>query len=122
MAAKIVLPLFSYVHLFLLVASLCACSKKPDIKSEVARLEKTFSATDTNTLMGAALSAIHKDDYAGGIIALDNAKHVPGMSAEQLMSVQSTMQAITADLVARAARGDATAQAQLAAIERSRSQ
>jgi hypothetical protein len=44
------------------------------------------------------------------------------MTADQLMAVQQTLEAITADLVARAARGDAKAQADLAAIERSRSQ
>jgi len=44
------------------------------------------------------------------------------MTSEQLISVQRAMDAVTAGLVTRAARGDAKAQADLAAIERSRSQ
>jgi hypothetical protein len=108
--------------LFVILLTLSACNKKADVKAEATRLEAAFSKSGSNDFMGVALSAIRKEDYVDGVIALESAKRIPGMTAEQLISVQNTTQAIISDLVARAARGDAKAQADLAAIERSRSQ
>jgi hypothetical protein len=108
--------------LFVILLTLSACSKKADVKAEVIRLEESFSKSSSNDFMGVAFSAIRKEDYVDGVIALESAKRIPGMTAEQLISVQNTTRAIISDLVARAARGDAKAQADLAAIERSRSQ
>src|SRR5205085_8517696 len=66
------------------------CSKKPDVKENVSGLEKAFPAavvpispqpvetgptpaprtSDPNTYVSLALSAVHTNDYAGGVIAL----------------------------------------------------
>ena len=72
--------------------------------------------------MGVALNAITTDDYAVALMALQNAKRMPGMTVDQLMAVQNAMQAMTSELLARADKGDPKAQAALAAVERSRSQ
>jgi hypothetical protein len=101
---------------------LTGCAKKTDVKTELNHLEQAFSAANTNDPIALAVTAIRKEDYATGVITLDNLKRVPGMTSEQLISVQRAMEAVTAGLVTRAARGDAKAQADLAAIERSRSQ
>ena len=106
----------------ILAAFIPACSKKPDVKTELNHLEQAFPDSKSNDFIGVALTAIRKADYAEGVIALDSVKRVPGVTAAQLMTIQNAMQAITTDLLARAARGEAQAQVALAAIERSRSQ
>ena len=62
------------------------------------------------------------DDYAGSVIALQTAQKGRGVNAEQLMAIERAKQAMTASLVDRAARGDEKAKAELARIERTRSQ
>jgi hypothetical protein len=131
--------------LFLLVAVTlalmsAACGKKADVQASTAELEKAFQAPtatappparpvtlspSTRTaqdLVQAALASAKSDDYANGVIALQDAQHKPGVTAEQLMAVQRTMQAMTTDLLNRADRGDKRALEQLKAIERTRSQ
>jgi hypothetical protein len=119
------------------------CSKKTDVKSQVSELEKAFPAAvpsaaviqpeqqvtppqsppgDPNAYVKAALSAVRADDYAGGVIALQTAETMHGVTAPQLMAIARTKQAMTADLISRADRGDAKAKADLAAIEKTRSQ
>jgi len=102
--------------------ALSGCSKKAQADSRVAELEKAFAKAGANPLLDAALAAVRTNDYAGGVIVLETLKRTPGTSAEQLMAVHEAVQALTADLVARAAKGDANAQAALAAIEKARSQ
>jgi len=114
-----------------------ACSRKPDVKSTVSELEKAFQApagvpaaaasapagaAEAHELVQTALAAARTDDFANGVLALQAARRQPGVSAEQLMVVQRTMQALTTDLANRAASGDEKALAQLKAIERTRSQ
>lgn len=124
----------------LMLVGLSACSKGPDVRTQVVELEKAFPAAatpapaqaageaphppsaDANALVNAALSAVRTNDYASGVIALQAVQRMPGVTAVQLMTIERTMQAMTADLVSRAARGDAQAKAELAAIERTRSQ
>lgn len=122
---------------------LSGCSKSADVKSQISELEKSFQdpslaaqaasesaaagrspdrPSDARAYVNFALSAVHSNDFAGGVIALQAAQHAPGVTAAQLAAVENAKQAITADLVARADRGDAKAKAQLAAIERTRSQ
>lgn len=108
--------------LLMLLLGANGCGKQPDAKAEAAQLEKTFATANTNPLVLRATAAIREGDYAAGVIALEAVKQTPGMSAEQLMAVQRASLSVTEDLTARAARGDAKAQAALAAIERSRSQ
>jgi len=120
------------------------CRKKPDVRQSVSELEKAFPAaapalaspstqpqnpvpgptpaSDPNADISRALAAVRNHDYAGGIIALQEVPQKPGMSAQQLMAVERAKQALTANLVARAAAGDSQAKAALAAIEKTRSQ
>ena len=138
------LSLFELYFSIAMVAVLLAvsgCSKKADVKSQTSELEKAFpdaaSATpapaetpapsqaqpvEANAYVKAALSAVNSDDYAGSVIALQNAQRARGVTAEQLMAIERTKQAMTGSLVERAAQGDAKAKADLARIERSRSQ
>ena len=123
-----------------MVFALTACSRKPDVKAETTELEKAFpaasisaqaqaqptaparTATDADTFVRAALSAVRTNDYAAGVIALQKIPQMPNVTPAQLMAAERAKQAITADLIARASRGDAKAQADLAAIEKTRSQ
>lgn len=118
-----------------------ACNNEPDLKLSTAELEKAFqspanapvdpaspstsvqnSQTEAHDLVKAALASARADDIASGVIALESAQRKPGVTAEQVMVVQRTMQTMTANLVKRAASGDKQALAQLKAIERTRSQ
>ena len=101
---------------------LSGCGRKLDVQVQADELEKAFQSDPSSSYVSLAISAARTNDYAVSVIALENARRVPGMTAEQLMAVQRTLESITADLVARADRGDARAQAELAAIEKSRSQ
>ena len=124
-----------------LLLTFAACTRKADIKSEMSELEKSFKITaavapiqpdhsassraqptDAEIWVSRAISAARTNDYAGGVIALQSAQSARGATAEQLMAVQRMMSAMTSDLAARAAKGDERAKADLAAIERTRSQ
>ncbi len=119
------------------------CRKKTALDSRISGLEKAFQnasapaavpnelsgtgmtaspPADAKACVNIALSAVQSNDFAGGVIALQMAQLMPRMTAEQHRAVYETMQAMTADLVARADKGDAKAKAQLARIERTRSQ
>jgi hypothetical protein len=121
--------------------ALPACGKKAAVKSQVTGFEKAFQVTvpqsgghfekpvfknalpaEANERVELALAAIRQNDYGAGVVALQTVQQVPRLSADQLAAVHSLMQAVTADLVERAGRGDREAKAQLAAIERTRSQ
>ena len=133
------LPALSTVLVVLLVV-LSGCRKKPDVPQSVSELEKAFpaavrapaqpgnlvpnlaAASDANADVTRALAAVRRDDYAAGIIALQEVPRKRGVSAEQLKAVERAKQAMTANLVVRAAAGDPEAKAALAAIERTRSQ
>ena len=118
-----------------------ACGKKAEVKTQVSELEKAFQTAapgtpvqaggpasnqaplaDANACVSLALSAVRTNDFAGGVITLQAVQRMPGLTSEQLMSLQTAMQAMTADLLVRASKGDAKAKADLAAIERTRSQ
>jgi len=123
--------------------ALNGCSKKADVKSQLSELERTFqdasvaapssgerplvdptasAPADANAYVNLALAAVRTNDFAEGVIALQTAQRMPMLTAEQHRAVYQAMQAMTADLVARADKGDAKAKADLAAIERTRSQ
>jgi hypothetical protein len=129
---------------------LTGCGKKADVQSRIAELEAAFpseaaapapAAAETavqpqaaapaalpevpagaNDLVKAAVAAARSDDYAGGVIALQAVQQQPGVTADQVMAVQRTKQAMIAALQQRAANGDRAALAQLKAIEKTRSQ
>lgn len=100
--------------------SLCACEKKADPATEAVQLEKKFS--ETNPFVTGAVSAMRTNDFPAAVLALENARTMPGISPEQSLALERAKQAMTADLLRRAESGDAKARADLAALERSRSQ
>jgi hypothetical protein len=126
-----------------IVFAVSGCGRKAAVNSQVSELEKAFQDTsaavpgrgqppladqtgnapaNAKAYVNLALSAVQSNDFAGGVIALQAAQQVPMITAEQHRAIYETMQAMTADLVARAEKGDTKAKAQLAAIERTRSQ
>jgi hypothetical protein len=119
-----------------LMFSVSGCSKRARVNSRATELERVFQDTNAASAADAtandpanarayvslALSAVQSNDYAGGVIALQQAQLLSTMTAEQHRAIYETMQAMTADLLARAEKGDAQAKAQLRAIERTRSQ
>ena len=125
--------------------ALSGCSKKPDVKASVSELEKAFPSaaattaetpqtapvppltanTSASAYVNAALSAARANDYVSGVMVLEEMQRkrgLQGVTPNQLMAVEQTKQAMIADLVARAERGDAKAKADLAAIEKTHSQ
>ena len=119
-----------------LLFSVNACSKKADVKSSVSELEQAFptptaaapaqpdpaAPVDANALVNQAVAAARANDYAGGVNALQAATRKPGVTADQVMSIQNAKRALVQELQNRAANGDQAAIAQLRAIERTRSQ
>ncbi len=130
-----------WIWLPLLALVWSGCGGKPELKTELSGLEKAFPAavsapqpvqpgappplvanSDANIYVQGALNAVRANDYAGGVVALDAVQRMPKVTQQQLMAVERAKQAINAELQARAARGDAKALADLAAIEKTRSQ
>jgi len=99
-----------------------ACSKKEPAHNQLSELEKAFPTQEQNVYVAAALSAVRSNDFVGAVMMLQSIQRTSGVSVQQRMAVQKAMLAIVADLTARADRGDPQAKADLAAIERSRSQ
>ena len=62
------------------------------------------------------------NDYIGGVIALQSAQRLPGVTHQQLIALENAKQAMTAELLIRAGRGDARAKADLAELEKTHSQ
>src|SRR5689334_6874729 len=83
-----------------------ACSKKADVKSNVADLERSLNApaqpatqpqpnaptpaavAEANALLKSAVVAVQANDYAHGVIALQAAQQKPGMTADQIATAQ----------------------------------
>jgi hypothetical protein len=112
-----------------LFLTLAGCGGKPEVKPALTDLETKFDPTATAAQDGTAgsyvkvaVEAVRQNDYAGGVLALQSVQKMPSMTPDQLKAVHAAMRTLTDDLVARAGRGDAKAQADLAVIERSRSQ
>ncbi len=119
--------------------ALSACGRNADAKTQVSELKKVFEPAqppvqterpasgqallaEANAYVSLALSAVRTNDYVGGVIALQAVQRMPGITSQQLMAVEGAMQAMTAELLVRASKGDAKALSDLAAIERTRSQ
>ena len=119
--------------------ALSACGRKADAKTQVSELKRVFETAqppvqterpasdqallaEANAYVSLALSAVRTNDYVGGVIALQAVQRMPGITSQQLMAVEGAMQAMTAELLVRASKGDAKARSDLAAIERTRSQ
>jgi hypothetical protein len=98
------------------------CSKDPSASEGIADLEKSLGKAAENPAIQIAIAAAKTNDLGMGVVALQEAKNAPGLTAEQLQTVEQTSQAIVQELLRRADAGDARAKADLQLIERSRSQ
>lgn len=116
-------PLPRLLSITLLLTIAVGCHKEPTPGEGVVQLEKTFpNGASENEAVRIAIAAAKTNDYAVGVVALQEAKRVPGLTADQLISVEQAAQAMTAELTRRADAGDAQAKASLEAIARTRSQ
>jgi len=106
----------------LMIALATGCSKGPSAAEGVANLEKSLGEATGNPAVQLAIAAAKTNDLGVGVVALQEAKRTPGLSAEQLQSVEQASQTIIQELLRRADAGDARAKADLQMIERSRSQ
>ena len=122
--------------------TLSGCGKKASVNKQVMELERAFPAAtnaasaqayesppapagvaaDPTAYVHFALAAVRTNGYAAGVIALQAAQHLPGLNHQQLIAMENAKQAMTAELLARASRGDARAKADLAALEKTHSQ
>lgn len=116
---RALLPILASIGLSLLLPG---CSRGPSAAEGIADLEKSLGKAIDNPAVQIAIAAARTNDLGMGVIALQEAKRSPGLTAEQLQSVEMTSQAIIQELVRRADAGDARAKAELQLIERSRSQ
>lgn len=98
------------------------CSRQPSASEGIANLEKSLGTAADNPAIQVAIAAARTNDLGMGVVALQQAKSAPGLTAEQLQTVEQTSQAIVQELLRRADAGDARAKADLQLIERSRSQ
>jgi hypothetical protein len=98
------------------------CGRAPNAEEGVKSLEQTFANPAAVPAIELAIAAVKTNDLGQGVVALQSAKQVPGLSPEQLQTVEETAQTLTQELLRRADAGDARAKADLELIERSRSQ
>ncbi len=109
--------------ILLLIGALCGCTNsEPTPEAGLQELQSAFPETSGNPALALALAAARTNDLGVGVVALQDVKRTEGLSAQQLQSVEQASQALTAELLRRAAAGDARARADLELIERSRSQ
>ncbi|MBN9689071.1 MAG: hypothetical protein J0M24_02440 [Verrucomicrobia bacterium] len=108
--------------LWVLAAVISGCGRAQNPEEGVKSLEQTFANPATVPAIELAIAAVKTNDLGQGVVALQTAKQIPGLSPEQLQTVEETAQALTQELLRRADAGDARAKADLELIERSRSQ
>ena len=108
------------------------CGKKAnEIQLQSAELEKAFPGVasvapartsqsaaggDPRAFVAAALSASRSNDSVTAVLMLQKAAEAPGVTPQQVMALQVARKAWVTDLMTRAARGDESAKAALAAI------
>ncbi len=100
----------------------CGCRRTPTPEEGISGLRQSFPDPSSVPAVQLAIAAVATNDLGQGVVALEAAKHQPGLSAEQLQSVEEAKQALTQRLLQRADSGDAQAKAELESIERTRSQ
>jgi hypothetical protein len=112
---------------------LCGCgSKTANVQTQTAVLEKAFPdlaaaapaqtdqtvpGGDPRAYVNGALSAVRSNDLATGVIMLKKAMRLPGMTVAQIQASQEARKAWMSDLTQRAAKGEESAKAALAAID-----
>jgi hypothetical protein len=114
------------------IVVLGGCGKKAaNIQLQSAELEKAFpglasvapartgqptTGGDPRAFVAAALLASRSNDHVTAVIMLQRAADSPGVTPQQVMTLQLARKAWVAELTTRAARGDESAKAGLAAI------
>ena len=117
---------FSLMRLALLTSlALAGCSKKG---MNTAELEKAFQSIPASApnqaaaqdpvrqTVNEALTAIKKEDFVEGTVALQSLRSSPTLNPDQLTAVQDAMAALQKQLAERADRGDVKARQALEAI------
>ena len=97
------------------------CGSRKETPSQLTDLEKAFPDPKATPEVTLAVTASRSNDFGTGVIALDEAKRRPGLSAQQLEAVDLANRALVTELTRRADAGDARARAELDRIERTRS-
>lgn len=122
-------PVFRRAWILVVLVSLAVigwagsgCRREPTPADDLTRLQEAFPDTSATPAIQLAIAAVQTNDLGQGVVALQQAKETPGLSAEQLQSVEQTSQSLTRELLRRVEAGDARARADLELIERSRSQ
>ena len=125
--------------LALLPIILSGCNKEGDAKAGISQLKQAFpTATaaapvtaDTgnaprevavDAYVGQAVALLQNNDQVGAVTLLYAVQERPNLTAQQYKAVHETIQKVYADLVPRAANGDAKAKAAIAALEKTQSQ
>ena len=102
---------------------LAGCKGEPNVKDGLGQLQQAFpDPASVPPAVQLALDAARTNELGQGVVALQNAKAVPGLSADQLQTMEQASQSLTRELLRRAESGDARAKADLELIERFRSQ
>lgn len=105
-----------------LVNLVAGCSRELTAKEGTATLNKAFPDPAANPAIQFAVTAAQSNDFGQSILALQQAKQTPGLTAAQLQAVDEASVSMTRELLRRAESGDANAKATLQMIERTRSQ
>jgi hypothetical protein len=98
------------------------CQREPSPEAGVNQLERAFPDKAATPVIQVAIAAARTNELGQGVVALQSAKRLPGLTAEQLQAVEQASQALTRELLRRAESGDARARAELDLIERTHSQ
>lgn len=116
-------PVGQLAVLVLIATSVPACQREPNVKDGLGQLQQAFpDPASVPPAVQLALDAARTNELGQGVVALQNAKAVPGLSADQLQTMEQASQSLTRELLRRAESGDARAKADLELIERFRSQ
>jgi hypothetical protein len=108
------------------------------MRASIAQLEKAFTAAvasgpigqptfgqapsaDANAYVRFAVAAVRSNDFAAAVVVLQGTVRLPGVTPEEFMAIDQARKALMNDLLIRATRGDAEAQAALKTIEQARS-
>jgi hypothetical protein len=113
------LPLITVV---IALAAAAGCRREPSAAAGLAKLEQAFPDRTAAPVVQVAIAAARTNELGQGVIALQGAKRMPGLTAEQLQAVEQASLALTRELLRRAEAGDARARAELDLIERTHSQ
>lgn len=105
-----------------MLALAAGCQREPSATQGIEDLKARFAKPDSPAVVQLAIAAAQTNELGQSVIALQEAKKSPGMTPDQLQSVEQASQSLVRELLRRAESGDAQAKADLQLIERTRSQ